>query len=287
VDKARAHNAGVAEANMMLIGEALGILGSNVWVSTFCPFFDWKVLRRIAVGHQERLEIIEEKGWLSEGHGLDYTMLATAADLETQSNGATHMGNDDVLVMNETAHVKIINVSCPQQLLGIMKWIMEGNKGIIYLRILRAPSDVLYDTDFMFEFGKSYTIEQKKKIDAYIVSSGRGVSEAVEASKLLEKEGLGVEVIDMPSIDSDAIQTLYESGKPVFIAEQNNGFIWTHFRRVLFSTRVTIDTANLYPINLSKNGEINYVHSGTYPQLAAHFGLDAASLSKTISKTLK
>src|SRR5690606_34972541 len=72
VDKNRALNAGVAEANMMLIGEALGILGFNVWVSTFCPFFDWKVLRRIAVGYQERLEVIEQDGWLSEGHGIDY-----------------------------------------------------------------------------------------------------------------------------------------------------------------------------------------------------------------------
>ena len=80
-------------------------------------------------------------------------MVATAADLETQSNGATHMGNDDALLLNEAAHVKIINVSCPQQLLGVMKWIMEGNKGIIYLRILRAPASVIYDADFVFEFG--------------------------------------------------------------------------------------------------------------------------------------
>src|SRR5690606_33848420 len=123
VDKNRALNVGVAEANMMLIGEALGILGSNVWISTFCPFFDWKILRRIAVGHQERLEVIESKGWLSEGHGIDYTMLVTAADLDTQSNGATHMGNDDALIMNEAAHVKVINASCPQQLLSIMQWI--------------------------------------------------------------------------------------------------------------------------------------------------------------------
>ena len=39
-------------------------------------------MRRIAVGHQERLEAIEAPdGWLSEGHGLDLTMLATAAEL--------------------------------------------------------------------------------------------------------------------------------------------------------------------------------------------------------------
>ena len=70
VDQRRALNVGVAEANMMLIGEAFAALGRNVWVSTFCPFFDWKVLRRIAVGHQERLEAIESpSGWLSEGMG--------------------------------------------------------------------------------------------------------------------------------------------------------------------------------------------------------------------------
>src|SRR6187402_2172220 len=180
VDKYRALNAGVAEANMMLLGEAFAILGANAWVSTFCPFFDWKVMRRIAVGHQERLEVVAEKnGWLSEGHGLDLTMVATAADLETQSNGATHMGNDDVMLFNEVAQLNIINVSCPQQLLGVLKWIVEGNKGMIYMRVLRAPSNVLYDADFVFEFGKAYNVKYSQDAEATIVSSGRGVYEAL------------------------------------------------------------------------------------------------------------
>ena len=96
VDQRRALNVGVAEANMMGIGEAFAALGHQTWISTFCPFFDWKVMRRIAVGHQERLEAMAAPdGWLSEGHGLDLTMLATAANFETRTNGATHMGNDD------------------------------------------------------------------------------------------------------------------------------------------------------------------------------------------------
>src|SRR5207244_6807325 len=69
VDQRRALNAGVAEANMMALGEAFAALGYNAWTSTFCPFWDWKVMRRIAVGHQERMESIESAGgWLSEGH---------------------------------------------------------------------------------------------------------------------------------------------------------------------------------------------------------------------------
>ena len=58
-------------------------------------------MRRIAVGHQERLEAMAAPdGWLSEGHGLDLTMLATAANFETRTNGATHMGNDDSTIFD-------------------------------------------------------------------------------------------------------------------------------------------------------------------------------------------
>lgn len=287
VDKNRALNAGVAEANMMLIGEALGILGFNVWVSTFCPFFDWKVLRRIAVGYQERLEVIEQDGWLSEGHGIDYTMLATAADLETQSNGATHMGNDDVMLMDQAAHIKIINVSCPQQLLAVMKWIMSGNKGIIYLRILRAASKVVYDGNFEFNYGKAYTLIDMDQADAYIVTSGRGVHEAMEASGTLLGKGIKVNVVDMPSIDPDALLELYRSDRPVFIAEQNNGYIWVNFKKVLFSNLRTIESKNLHPINLALDDKLNYIHSGIYTELAAHYGLDAEHLVEKILKTIK
>jgi transketolase len=288
VDKYRALNAGVAESNMMLLGEAFAILGGNAWVSTFCPFFDWKVMRRIAVGHQERLEVIAEKnGWLSEGHGLDFTMVATAADLETQSNGATHMGNDDVMLFNEVAQLKIINVSCPQQLLGILKWIAEGNKGMIYLRILRAPSAALYDADFKFEFGKAYNAKYSANAQATIVSSGRGVYEALDAAAKLEAQGITVNILDMPTIDEKAIVDLYSSGKPIFIAEQNNGYLWSHFRKVLFEQEASINTKNLVAINTTTKGGLHYIHSGTYNELAAHYDLNGAKLSETILKTLK
>lgn len=286
VDKYRALNVGVAESNMMLIGEAFAVLGANAWISTFCPFYDWKVLRRIAVGHQERLEVIADKGWLSEGHGLDLTLVATAADLETQSNGATHMGNDDALLLNEAAHIKIINVSCPQQLLGVMKWIMEGNKGIVYMRVLRAPATVIYDADFTFEFGKAYNVKLAEEAGAHIVTCGRGVYEALGAATLLETDGVSVNVIDMPSIDEDAIIDLYRSGKPVFIVEQNNGFIWTNFRRVLFAREADINTQRIIPINTTSRGGLHYIHSGTYTELAAHYGLDAVQLREMILNTL-
>lgn len=286
VDQTRAFNVGVAEANMMLIGEAFSILGANVWISTFCPFYDWKVLRRIAVGHQERLEIIEKGGWLAKGHALDLTLLATAADLETQSNGATHMGNDDALLFNEMAHVDIINVSCPQQLVGVMRWIAEGNRGIIYLRTLRAPVQVIYDSDFSFRFGEAYEVYTSLNPSAYVICSGRAVHEALAAARLLAAMGLDLTVIDMPSIDEQKILSCYEANKPLFIIEQNNGYIWGQVRRVLFDRRKNIDTALFTPINTGSGG-LHYIHSGTYAELIHCYGLDAESLQNNILETLK
>ena len=286
VDKYRALNVGVAEANMVLIGEGFSILGNNVWVSTFCPFFDWKLIRRIAVGHQERLEVIADDGWLSQGHGLDLTFLATAADFDTQANGATHMGNDDIMMMNAAAHIKVINASCPRQVLSIMQWIMAGNKGLVYLRILRAESEVIYDSNYVFEYGKAYRIKSSESSRATLISSGRGVHEALQAADLLTQDGIAVDVIDMPSIDSEMIIELADKNKPIVVAEQNNGYLMENIRKVLFENVGSIDASKITGINTTSKGGLHYIHSGTYDELTAHYGLDSSSLAKRIKSIL-
>jgi transketolase C-terminal domain/subunit len=287
VDQRRALNVGVAEANMMLIGEAFAALGSNVWISTFCPFYDWKVLRRVAVGYQERLEAMEASdGWLGEGHGLDMTMLATASNFETRTNGATHMANDDNLVFDAIGHLKIIDVSCPQQMLGVMKWIMHGNRGLVYVRLMRTGSPVIYGSDYSFEFGRGHVVREGGEDVAIVVSSGRGVHEAIAAAGLCEKSGIGVAVVDMPSIDDGLLLQLYDSGKVLMFAEQNNGYIWQNFLKVLYRHRKSsADLARVATINtLDADGRPRFIHSGTYEELTEAFGLTAAQIAKSIEK---
>ena len=288
VDQNRALNVGVAEANMNLIGEGFAALGCNTWVSTFCPFFDWKVLRRIAVGHQERLEAIEsEDGWLSEGHGLDLTMLATAANFETRTNGATHMGNDDSLVFDAIAHLKIVDVSCPQQMLSLMKWIMAGNRGLLYVRVMRTPSAVLYGGDYEFEFGKGAILRESPADRAVIISSGRGVHEALAAADLCGKAGVSVGVVDMPSIDETLLCHLYDSGKPLIVAEQNNGYIWQNLLKVLWRRGKTVNPDRIRAINtLDSEGRAQFIHSGTYEELVSAFELSGELIARRILKIL-
>jgi transketolase C-terminal domain/subunit len=285
VDQRRALNAGVAEANMMCIGEAFAALGFNTWISTFCPFFDWKVLRRIAVGYQEREEAIEAKnGWLSEGHGLDLTLLATGPNFETRTNGATHMGNDDITVFDGIAHLKIIDASCPQLLLAIMEWIMQGNRGLVYLRVMRAPSGVIYGPEFRFEFGKANVLVESPLDAAVIITSSRGVHEALAASKQAAKAGLAIGVIDMPSIDDEMLLRLNDSGKLLCFAEQNNGYLWQSFLKVLYRHSRSCLWDRVMTVNtLDPNGRPQFIHSGTYEELLHAFSLTPPQLVQAIS----
>jgi transketolase C-terminal domain/subunit len=289
VDQRRALNVGVAEANMMGIGEAFAALGYNTWISTFCPFYDWKFLRRIAVGQQERLETMHARdGWLSEGHGLDLTMLATAANFETRTNGATHMGNDDSTTFDAVGHLKIIDVSCPQQMLAIMKWVMEGNRGLVYVRVMRTPSAVLYPADYEFEFGKGAFVAGSKDADAVIVSSGRGVHEALAGARLCA-DAARVAVIDMPSIDPPLLLEVCASGKLVCLAEQNNGYILQNLLKLQYQRQPHGENLlrHVLSINtLGGDGRPQFIHSGTYEELIEAFGLTPAQIAHEIRARL-
>ncbi len=287
VDQQRAINVGVAEANMMCIGEAYAALGYNAWVSTFCPFFDWKVLRRIAVGAQERLESMEAAaGWLAPGHGLDLTFLATAPNFETRTNGATHMGNDDTVVFSGIAGLKIIDVSCPNQLVSIMRWIMAGNRGLNYIRIMRAPSGVLYPPKTEFAYCKAYRLAGGENSAVNFVSSGRGVHEALAAARILEKKGRSASVYDMPSFDGRTMLALLGRDALTVIAEQNNGFLWQEVGRMLL--RSPANLANCLAVNAcNPDGSYQYVHSATYEQLLTRFGLSSQQLAEAALRRLE
>ncbi|MFA9381960.1 MAG: transketolase C-terminal domain-containing protein, partial [Acetanaerobacterium sp.] len=259
-------NAGIAECNMMCMAEGLAACGANVWVSTFGPFFDWQAFRRIAVSYQERCEAIEAPdSWLSEGHNLDITFLSTASNLDTAVNGATHMSNDDICFFDQLAHVKIIDTCCPRQFLSVAKWIAQGNRGLVYLRVMRSPSPALYAPDYEFAYGKGNFLRRADNAKAVVISSGHGVLEALSAAELLDNEGVAVSIVDMPSYDGQLLRELAASGAVLLFAEQNNGALLDRFSRDLLTDRFPCDLKKVLHLNTRDREErLQFIQSGTY-----------------------
>ena len=166
-----------------------------------------------------------------------------------------------------------------------MKWIAEGNKGLVYLRILRKASNAIYPDDMTFEYGKGYTLRDGDK--ATIVSYGRGVYEALAAADALKEKGIDVKVVDMPSFDEKLLIELYKSGKPVILAEQNNGYLANKLPKLLLREGIAMDPSRIVTVNmLDKDGNPQFVHSGTYAQLTKAFGLSGAQLAELVAEKL-
>jgi transketolase len=198
------------------------------------------------------------------------------------------MGNDDNTTFDAVAHLQIIDVSCPQQLLAIMKWIMDGNRGLVYVRVMRTESKVLYPSNYEFSFGKGYWLRQSANDEAVVISSGRGVHEAIAATGLLSQPKIEAGVVDMPSVDENLLMELAASGKLLVFAEQNNGYLWQNFLKVLYKHRrdATADVLGrvLTISTLDRNGRPQFIHSATYEELTAAFGLTPEAIADRVRK---
>jgi hypothetical protein len=86
----------------------------------------------------------------------------------------------------------------------------------------------------------------------------------------------------MPSIDEDLLVDLQQSGRTLLFAEQNNGYLWQNFLKVMYRRGIPIDAAKVRTVNtLSADGRAQFIHSATYEELVEVFNLSASKLAQT------
>lgn len=138
-----------------------------------------------------------------------------------------------------------------------------------------------------FEYGKGYTLRENENDKAVIVSYGRGIYEALAAADALKEKGIDIKVIDMPSVDEQMLISLHQSGLPVILAEQNNGYLASKLPKLLLREKIAMDPSKIITVNmLDKDGCPQFVHSGTYGQLTKAFGLSGGQLAALVEKEL-
>jgi hypothetical protein len=71
----------------------------------------------------------------------------------------------------------------------------------------------------------------------------------------------------------------------VFFAEQNNGYLYTEYRKLIMRSRETVSTAAILSINTSTSEDKpQFVHSGDYNELVTAFGLTPKQLVEFVNK---
>ena len=178
----RFFQAGIAEANMMGIAAGLATAGKIPYTGTFANFSTGRVYdqirQSIAYSHK------------------NVKICASHAGLTLGEDGATHQILEDIGLMKMLPGMTVIN-PCDYNQTKAATMAIANHYGPVYLRFGR-PSWPIFMPEQDFVIGKGVLI--KGGSDVTIVATGHLVWTAMEATELLEKEGISVELINIHTI---------------------------------------------------------------------------------------
>ena len=154
---------------------------------------------------------------------LNVKIGATHAGISVGEDGATHQCLEDLALMREIPGMVVLNPSDDVEAKAAVKAAYE-HVGPVYIRFGRLPVPVINDTpDYKFEIGKGIVL--KEGTDVSIIATGLEVSEALEAAKMLEADGISAEVINIHTIkplDRElVVKTATKTGKVVTVEEHS------------------------------------------------------------------
>lgn len=182
---------GIAEQNMVGVAAGLAACGKIAFAATFGVFTSMRAVEQL------RNTVCYSN--------LNVKIGGTHAGLETGGDGGTHQAIEDIAIIRALPRMSLVIPSSPNATRKLTRLAAE-TYGPFYIRLGKDPTEELYDENEMFPLGGSK--ELHKGNDATIIACGNMVGRALEAAKLLEKQGKQVRVIDMYSIkpiDKDSI----------------------------------------------------------------------------------
>ena len=142
----------------------------------------------------------------------------------TTGYGPSHQATDDIAIFRAMPNLMVID---PCDALEIEQAIPQiaAHNGPVYMRLLRGQVPLVFDKyNYQFKLGKAQVIKPGK--DLLIISTGLLTMRALEAAEELEKEGIEVSVLHVPTIKPLDEQTILDEvakgGRPVLTAENHS-----------------------------------------------------------------
>ncbi len=258
---------GIAEANMIGIAAGLTIGGKIPYTTTFASFSTGRVYDQIrqSVAYSDK----------------NVKICASHAGLTLGEDGATHQILEDIGLMKMLPGMTVV-VPCDFNQTKTATKAIANYNGPVYLRFGRPKWP-----NFTKEDGSDFVIGKAQKLsdgkDITIFACGHLVWKAIEAGKLLEAEGISVEVINLHTIkplDVDAIvESIKKTGCAVTAEEHNViGGMGDSVAQV---------AAKHFPIPIEYIGtQDTFGESGTPNQLMAKYGLDTPNIVEAAKKVI-
>ncbi len=259
---------GIAESNMTGIAAGLATCGKVPFISSFAMFAAGRNFEQVrnSIGYPK----------------LNVKIGATHAGISVGEDGATHQCLEDLALMREIPGMVVLNPSDDVEAKAAVK-AAYNHVGPVYIRFGRLAVPVINDVpEYKFEIGKGIVL--KEGTDVSIFATGLEVSEALEAAKMLEADGINAEVVNIHTIkpiDRELIvASATKTGKVVTVEEHSiNGGLGSAVAEVLCEEA---------PTKLLRIG-VNDVfgESGPAVELLKKYELDAEGIYKKVKNFVK
>ena len=203
-------NCGIAEGNMMATAAGLASCGKKVFAASFAMFAAGRAYEQI------RNSIAYP--------ALPVVVVGSHAGVTVGEDGASHQCIEDVALMRAIPNMTIISPADGVEAAAAVRALIDYDKPA-YLRVSRLPMPIIFDEAEYGEFkiGKGRLVRDGN--DVTIIATGLLMHEAVKAANELEKKGVSVRLVDMPTIkpiDKDIIiESAKKTGAVVCVEEHN------------------------------------------------------------------
>ncbi|HEY0789743.1 MAG TPA: transketolase C-terminal domain-containing protein [Chthoniobacterales bacterium] len=174
---------GIAEQNFVGAAVGLASLGFVPWLSTFTVFFTHRAVDPI------RMLVAQTNANVKIG--------AAYAGVLTGLTGKTHHDVEDLAIMRAMPGMTILAPVDEAECVAAIRWATKYH-GPVYLRLARDNCPDVFDANYRFTLGKTHRLKEGR--DLLLVSTGPQSARCKEAAELLEREGLSVGVLHVPSI---------------------------------------------------------------------------------------
>lgn len=196
--------------------------------------------------------------------------------------GMSHHSAQDIAAMSAIPNMRVYFPSDRFQTAKLVEALLKDEKPA-YIRVGRNPVEDIYTEDNCpFEMDKATVLTEGT--DAAIIACGEMVRPALEAAKLLEKDGIHATVLDMycvKPLDKEAIVKAASNAKVVVTAEEHAPF------GGLGSMVSQVVGAECPRKVLNIALPDAPVVSGTSQEVFDYYGMNAEGIAKTVKDALK
>ncbi|MBU1178927.1 transketolase family protein [Patescibacteria group bacterium] len=261
---------GIGEQNMASVASGLAAMGKIPFISSyamFSPGRNWEQIRTTICYNDSNVKIAGAHAGVSVG-----------------PDGATHQAIEDVAITRVIPNMTVI-VPCDAIETRKATLAAAKHKGPVYLRFAREKTPVFTAEKTPFEIGRAeiFYKSDSKKTDISIIACGPLVYNAILAAGELEKEGVGVEVIN-----SHTIKPLDE--KTIIASAKNSGAVVTVEEHQIIGglgSAVAEVLAKNHPCPVEFIGvRDRFGESGEPEELIEKFGMGVGSIKEAVKKVL-